>query len=169
MKSSEPISSTIWSLCDIVSVVVQWKFGRTMFWLSIESSMPFVRRRADIGPARGVTRLGGYGQRHEQIGCLGFVGFGRDVQGASFEHRPVDGHAVGGRLLPMSGRANPDGCRRRQAANRRTDSRLWWTRARPANGRAGPRRCRSDPSPRIDRSSIQSQSFRKFSLARFHF
>ena len=40
MKSSEPMSSTIWSLCDIVSVVVQWKFGRTMFWLSIESSMP---------------------------------------------------------------------------------------------------------------------------------
>ena len=29
----------------------------------------------------------------------GFVVFGRDVQ-ASFEHRPVDGHVVGGRLLP---------------------------------------------------------------------
>jgi len=40
MKSSEPMSSTFCSLCDRVSVVDQWNFGRTMLWLSTDSSIP---------------------------------------------------------------------------------------------------------------------------------
>ena len=58
-----------------------------------------VRGRADVGPARRVTGLGRNGQRHQQVGRFGFVGFGRDVQ-AAFEHRPVDRHVVGRGLLP---------------------------------------------------------------------